>query len=495
MLAVGLVFEPGKRLGRDTADSHRDDRDRSPQSRRPSAPAHQSTRANPSPSPGRESNHDTSRSFDWSVVPPEALGAVTQARLRRATTVALAALAVVGSGGRAPTAYAGPTERAVDYLAARQDPISGGFSSGDDVTAVVKPSYTEWAALAFVAAREDLRQIGAGPTLRAAVTDSALSASSTADISRSLQAVVAVGANPRSLRGRNLVAELRARQRPDATFDGEAFETAWGLLALQAAGLPATDTNVDGAIHATMRLQRTDGGWGPTGGESDPAVSSAAIQALVAGGVSPRDDALLRARTWLAGRQTVAGGIRPVGGGRADALTTAWTLLAVAALGDVPGAPPWDRGGGPRAYLLGLQRADGSFGYRPGQRAAPNWTTAIGAIAATRRALPIRPSRRTRHVDRRPVVVGRTPAAGSPFDGRLIIRVRDDRGGTGVDPKGVRLRVSGVDVTARARINGFAIEIEGLPTSTEEATPVELDLSDRAGNQRRLAWTLGPAPR
>ncbi len=389
-------------------------------------------------------------------------------------------------------ALGGPTERAGDYLVAEQDPISGGFSSGDATDGSVKAAYTDWAALAIVAAGEDPRYVGGDATLRAAVTDAAIAATSTVALTRSIQAVVAVGANPRSLRGRNLVAELRTRQALDGTFDGHVLATAWALLALRSSAASVDEPGILAAAAALARLQRPDGGWGEEGGESDPAVTAAVVQALVSLGASPREIPLARARTWLAGQQTASGGIRPAGGGRADALTTAWVVLAVSALGDTPGAAPWNRGGGPRSYLLGLQRPDGSFAYRPGQRASPNWVSAVAAVAAARRFLPMRPTRQPREIDHRPAVVGRTPAAGSDFEGRLIVRMRDNRGGTGVDPRSIRLRLNGLDVTSRARVSAFAVEISGLRVSTQDPIRVELDLADRAGNGRRLAWSLGP---
>ena len=46
----------------------------------------------------------------------------------------------------------------------------------------------------------------------------------------------------------------------------------------------------------------------------------------------------------------------------------------------------------------------------------------------------------------------------------------------------MRLRVGGRDVTVRAKISPFAIEIDGLSPSPDAQTRVEVDLFDRAGN-------------
>ena len=234
MLAVDGVLKPGKRPRREPGDPGRDALIRSTQP----------LGSTPNPA-GQPSDPDGQRasSDDGSAAVPRQ-GHRRQGRLpqagRRQVTPLRSSLwvgvlrATVSALFVAPAALAGPTARAVDYLVARQDPLSGGFASGDPADARVAPAYTDWAALAIAAAGEDPRDIGSGATLRGAVTDGAIAATSTASLSRSVQAVVAIGANPRSLRGRNLVAELRARQATDGTFDGESLETAWAVLALRA---------------------------------------------------------------------------------------------------------------------------------------------------------------------------------------------------------------------------------------------------------------------
>ena len=82
----------------------------------------------------------------------------------------------------------------------------------------------------------------------------------------------------------------------------------------------------------------------------------------------------------------------------------------------------------------------------------------------------------------------REPAAGEPTRGALIVRYRDDEGGTGVDASRVRLRVGGRDVTRRALVTPFALR---LPASdVRPGAAVRLALRDRAGNASAVGWTL-----
>jgi hypothetical protein len=76
--------------------------------------------------------------------------------------------------------------------------------------------------------------------------------------------------------------------------------------------------------------------------------------------------------------------------------------------------------------------------------------------------------------------------------GPLIVRYRDEPGGTGVDVSALRLVVGGRDVTSLAAPTPFGLQ---LPASEVGAGPrdVVLTLADRAGNTRTVAWrVIGP---
>jgi hypothetical protein len=73
--------------------------------------------------------------------------------------------------------------------------------------------------------------------------------------------------------------------------------------------------------------------------------------------------------------------------------------------------------------------------------------------------------------------------------GPLVVRYRDDAGGTGVDPDRVRLVVAGVDVTSRAIVTSVAVQLAATAVPPG-SVPVGLLIADRAGNARILRWRV-----
>jgi hypothetical protein len=74
---------------------------------------------------------------------------------------------------------------------------------------------------------------------------------------------------------------------------------------------------------------------------------------------------------------------------------------------------------------------------------------------------------------------------------RISARFSDD--GSGIDPRGVTLRVDGRDVTRQARIEGNAVRYaDDLRPGRHSA---ELLVRDRAGNVARQAWNFDVAGR
>jgi len=85
--------------------------------------------------------------------------------------------------------------------------------------------------------------------------------------------------------------------------------------------------------------------------------------------------------------------------------------------------------------------------------------------------------------------VGRHPSHGLPLSGALVVRYRDDAGGTGVDPQAVRLRVGGRDLTGRAVVTAHRISLSRR--LVPRGSPVvRLVLTDRAGNARAVRWRI-----
>ena len=403
----------------------------------------------------------------------------------RLGTIALAL--GLGLGLPAP-ALAGPLAKALDHLAARQDPIGGGFAEGSGSEA----AYSAWAALAVTGAAEDPgRWRGGLASLRDAVA-TPLRRPMLGDLELTAVAAAAAGLDPRSVGGRNPVRAVLAAQRADGSIGDSPGTTAWGILALRAGGLERGSRAIRRARAALVRRQQPDGGWSPAPESpgSGPNTTSAALQALWVAGARPAtSSALTRARAFLRAAQNPDGGFPAVMGGETQALTTAWVAVALHTVGEDPGEKPWNRSGGPLTALRGMQLANGGVRNERGSTSASVWATSQAALALARGPLPLGPRSLRPVPDRTPRVVWHEPAAGEPSRGPVIVRYRDDEGGTGIDPVRVRLRVGGRDVTRRALVTPFALR---LPESAVPKGPamVSLSLQDRAGNASAVAWRL-----
>lgn len=381
-------------------------------------------------------------------------------------------------------AQAGPLARSLDHLAAHQDPVGGGFAAGPGT----EVSYTQWAGLAVAAAGEDPRRWQRGRTSLRTALARPLVGGTIADVERTTVALTSVGIDPRTAGGRNLVREVLRAQATDGTIGPDTATTAWGVLALRAAGLGADSRATQEACLALERSQRPDGGWALTGADprSGPNATAAAIQALVAGGYDPETSSTLRdARLFLLSAQNADGGFPSVVGGSSVALTTAWVAVSIRAIGERPSDVPWDRAGGPLVFLRSLQMPDGGVRNSAESTEASVWATSQAALAFSGTYLPHRRRIGRRVPLRAPWVVARPPLKGSS----LMVRYRDDAGGTGVDPRSVRVRVGGRDLTARAIVTPHQLLLpRGLVPPGRPV--IRLALADRAGNERAVRWRV-----
>ena len=385
-------------------------------------------------------------------------------------------------------ALAGPLAKALDHLAARQDPVAGGVNEGPGTDV----AYSAWAALAVTAAGEDPARWRSGLVTLADAVAQPVRRPRLGELELIAVAARAAGLDPRSVGGRNPVRRVLAAQRADGAVGDSAVTTAWGILALRAGGLAPRARAVRRARVALARAQNRDGGWSSAPGmpSSSPNTTSAAVQALWSAGVRPgRGPVLARARSFLARAQNRDGGFAPVAGAGSQALTTAWVTVALHTIGEDLGSRPWSRGGGPLEALRGMQLANGGVRNERDSTRASVWATSQAALAFARGPLPLAP-RRLRRVPRRaPRVLWRHPAPGEPTRGALTVRYRDDRGGTGIDPADVRLRVGARDVTGEAIVAPFALRLPAR--DARPGAPVRLTLRDRAGNASATAFRLG----
>src|SRR5690606_12307633 len=100
----------------------------------------------------------------------------------------------------------------------------------------------------------------------------------------------------------SLVRRLLGHRRADGSFDGLVNWSAFGVMALRAAGRSTRDSAVRAATRFIVRQQNRDGGWnvGGRGGRSGIDDTAAAVQGLVAGGRSRRSKAVRRGARFIA---------------------------------------------------------------------------------------------------------------------------------------------------------------------------------------------------
>lgn len=378
--------------------------------------------------------------------------------------VTLLAAAAVATGS--------PMERALDYLSARQDAATGAV--GPEAGRVAD---TSWTAIAVAGAGEaPANWARGGPTLAAAV--GALPADAGGDILR-----LAVARRAAGLVDPELAARVAAQQSADGAFAGGAIPTAWGVLALRAVGRAPDDPAVGAAVAALVRQRRPDGGWAVSQAAtaSDAVGTATGIQALRAARVPVADPVLQQARARLLALRD------PDGAFARSAVPTAWAILAIRSMGEQPSRGPWARGGSPVAALQRLQDADGGVRVAARGRASV-FSTAMAALAWSRGILPVAPGA-ARTPDRAPRVIRRTPASGDLVRGVLSVRYVDERGGTGVDPARTTLTANGRDITRRARITPFTLQVrpQVLPRGS---VALVLRVRDRAGHVTTSQWSV-----
>jgi energy-coupling factor transport system substrate-specific component len=154
--------------------------------------------------------------------------------------------------------------------------------------------------------------------------------------------------------------------------------TAWKVIALVQAGRapPAA------AVRFLRAHQSRDGGWSWASGVApDSNDTAAVIEALRAAGVSGRP--IERGLVFLRRLQNRDGGFELVAGRGSDAQSTAWATQAFLAARRRPGAAAY-------RYLARLRRPDGSYRYSKRYASTPVWVTSQVLPALAGRAFPLR---------------------------------------------------------------------------------------------------------
>jgi uncharacterized membrane protein len=260
----------------------------------------------------------------------------------------------------------------------------GGFAAsrdGDSSAAI-----TGWAVLGLESAGRnplDLRRGGASPI--GYLRSQASGLRSTGDLERTILALEGAGVSPHRFGGRDLVAQLRKRRRRSGSFEGQVNLTAFGILALRAAGAPATSLARSAAW--LREAENGDGGWGfQSQVASDPDSTGAALQGLAAAG--RRGRATRRGAAYLRRAQRADGGFALAASGPTNSQSTAWAVQGLVAVGANPAAVR-THGLSPFDYLAKRQAGDGHYRYSSSSDQTPVWVTGQALLAINRKAFPL----------------------------------------------------------------------------------------------------------
>ena len=197
--------------------------------------------------------------------------------------------------------------------------------------------------------------------------------SNATDYEAPILALAAAGKNPKTFPNADLIAALKifhagGQIGSASTLNDDIF----GILALLAAGEPASDPAVSDAKNFILSNQNSNGGWGfAVGGTSDTNTTSMAVMALLEAGVAKTDSRIASAVGYLKSAQNADGGFpydpaSPWGTG-SDASSDAWVISAISKLGEDPDGSSWSKNGAsPVDHLLSLQTAGGYFEYQKG---------------------------------------------------------------------------------------------------------------------------------
>jgi energy-coupling factor transport system substrate-specific component len=298
-----------------------------------------------------------------------------------AVGAALALTVAVGLVGAGP-AVASPTSRAVEYLEDAQN-RDGGFGGGDGQAS--SQLLTGWAALGLAAAGRNPRDVArrGGETTVAYLRRGSRRMADVGELQRTVLVLGAAGVSPRRFGGRDLLAKLRTAQGTDGSWRSNAAFTAFGLLALRAAGEKAASPRVRRAADYLVAAQAADGGWGVVPRSlSDVDDTGAVLQALVAAG--RRGELTVEGVGYLREAQAEDGGWGQLPGRASNAQSTSWAIQGLVAARGLGGLKA-----DPFAYLRGLQRRDGHFSYSRAGEQTPVWVTAQALAAIRRKAFPI----------------------------------------------------------------------------------------------------------
>jgi energy-coupling factor transport system substrate-specific component len=307
-----------------------------------------------------------------------------------AVALAGAALALTSAATNPSRALAGAGVRAqrssiarpLRYLLRAQN-RDGGF--GPAPGSASSPLYADWVALSLAASGRDAATARApgGATLLTYL-ESTVGARPDADtLERTILAARAMGTPATEFAGRDLPALLERDLDRDGSVAHQTNLTAFALLALRAAGVPAPRATTAWLV----RQQDADGGFNfaTAPGVSDVDDTAAVLEALSA----RRWHARARAIAFLRAQQNGDGGFPSQPGAGSNAQSTAFALQGLIAAGIDPRTVHRHGGRSPLAYLRSMLAPDGHVRYQATSSVTPVWVTAQAVPALVGRPLPI----------------------------------------------------------------------------------------------------------
>ncbi len=319
--------------------------------------------------------------FAWRPAPgasPRRTGATAGAAC---LVVALLIATATVIGGSRADASGGGSGSAVGWMRGAQNGDGGfGFARAEESS----PAMTGWAVLGLEAAGVnplDLDHGDATPISYLAGTVGQIT--TTGDIERTILLLRGAGLDPRRFQGHDLVSRLVARRGGDGSWGQQVNPTAFGILALKAAGATAGSSRSAAWLRG---VQNSDGGWGfAAGSASDPDSTGAVLQALGAAGSGA---GIQRGVSYLRGVQRSGGGFA-LSGGAVNAQSTAWASQGLLAAGVSPASVR--SGGTPLSYLASVQARDGHYRYSSTSDQTPVWVTGQALMAVNGAVLPAQP--------------------------------------------------------------------------------------------------------
>ncbi len=308
----------------------------------------------------------------------------------------------------APLALAAPTKKSAGYLVKAQN-ADGGFGGAPGQSS--NQLHSGWTALGLEAAGRNPADVTrGGKSVLDYMTAQAGQLNDLGELARTVLVLDGAGRDPRAFAGRDLVAELTAKQSAKGAFAGRVNTTAFAVLALRAAGRSSHSKPVRRAVAWLSRQPNADGGFNfaGRGGQSGIDDTGAPLQALVAAG-RRGTRTVRRAARFLTKAQNPDGGFPLSPGGASNAQSTAWAVQGLVAAGRNPAKVRTAGSRSPLGYLRSLTAANGAVRYSRTSAQTPVWVTAQALTALARKPFPLAAVARTATA---PVAAPRpTPAA------------------------------------------------------------------------------------